>query len=104
MSPFLTILSMLGLLVGLAARGDISPQMAGAWLAVLVISMGIGRAMGDGLIGTFFRVGIPVLSIVVLVLRLTGTEAAAINLIAQLCSLAMMLFAIYLMTSRMFRW
>ncbi len=104
MSAFFIILSMVALLVGLAARGLMSPEMAAECLVGLVILLAIGRAMGTGLAGTTLRVGIPVLSILALALYYGGgSRQAAVNIVAQLCTIGLMLFGLYIMVSGPFR-
>mgnify|MGYP001610986890 CR=1 FL=1 len=104
MSSFFIILSLVALLVGLAAHGLISPEMAAVCLIGLVILLAIGRAMGTGLAGTVLRVGIPVLSILALALYYgDGSQQAAVNIVAQLCTLGLMLFGVYIMVTGPFR-
>ncbi len=104
MSNFFIILSLVALLVGLAAHGLMSPDQAAGALVVLAILLAIGRAMGTGLAGTVFRVGIPVLSIIALALYYGGGgREAAVNIVAQLCALGLVVFGIYLMVSGPFR-
>jgi hypothetical protein len=104
MSSFFIILSLVALLVGLAAHGLMSPEQAAGALVVLAILLAIGRAMGTGLAGTVLRVGIPILSIIALALYYGGgSQQAAVNIVAQLCTLGLVVFGIYLMVSGPFR-
>ena len=104
MSAFFVILSLVALLVGLAAHGLMSPEMAAECLIGLVILLAIGRGMGSGLAGTVLRVGIPVLSILALALYYGGgSKQGAVNIVAQLCTIGLVLFGIYLMVSGPFR-
>lgn len=104
MSNFFIILSLVALMVGLAARGLMSPEQAAEALFVLAILLAIGRAMGTGLAGTVLRAGIPVLSILGLALYYgAGSREAVVNILAQLCTLGVMVFGIYVMVSGPFR-
>jgi hypothetical protein len=104
MSNFFIILSLVALLVGLTAHGLMSPTQAAETLVVLAILLAIGRAMGTGLAGTLLRVGLPVLSIIALALYYGGgSQQAAISIVAQLCTLGLMVFGIYVMVSGPFR-
>lgn len=104
MTNFFIILSLVALLVGLAAHGLMSPDTTTGFLVALVILLAIGRAMGTGLAGTVFRVGIPVLSIIGLALRYgDGSRESVISIVAGLCTLGLMLFGIYIMISGPFR-
>jgi 4-amino-4-deoxy-L-arabinose transferase-like glycosyltransferase len=104
MSNFFIILSLVALLVGLAAHGLMSPDQAAGALVVLAILLAIGRAMGTGLAGTVLRVGIPILSIIALALYYGGgSREAAVNIVAQLCTLGLVVFGIYLMVFGPFR-
>ena len=104
MSAFFIILSLVALLVGLAAHGLISPEITVGCLVGLVILLALGRAMGTGLASTVLRVGIPVLSITALALYYGGgSREAAVNIVAQLCTLGIMLFGLYIMVSGPFR-
>jgi hypothetical protein len=104
MSTFFVILSLVALLVGLAAHGFMSPDMTAECLVGLVILLAIGRAMGTGLAGTVLRVGVPVVSIIVLALYYGGgSQQAAVNIVGQLCTLGLVLFGIFLMVSGPFR-
>ena len=104
MRAFFIILSLVPLLVGLAARGLMSPEMTVECLVGLVILLAIGRAMGTGLVGTVLRVGISVLSILAFASYYGGgSQQAVVNIIAQLCTIGLMLFGIYIMVSGPFR-
>lgn len=104
MSAFFVILSLVALLVGLAARGLMSPETTAEFLVGLVILLAIGRAMGTGLAGAVFRVGLPILSIIGLALYYGGgSRQAAVNNVATLCTLAITLYAIYIIVSGPFR-
>jgi len=104
MSTFFIILSLVALLVGLTAHGLMSTDQAAVALVVLAILLAIGRGMGTGLAGTVFRVGLPILSIIALGLYYGGgSGAGAVNIIAQLCTLGLVVFGIYLMVSGPFR-
>ena len=84
------------------AHGQMTPETAALCLLGLVIVMAVGRSMGSGLIGTTFRVGIPVLSIAALALRYADNEREAVDVVLQLCSLGLLVFGIYLMVSGLF--
>ncbi|MFO7906576.1 MAG: hypothetical protein R6U98_28225, partial [Pirellulaceae bacterium] len=95
MSAFFIILSLVALLVGLTAHGLISPEMTAGCLVGLVVLLALGRAMGTELAGTVLRVGIPVLSIIALALYYGGgSREDAVNIVAQLCVLGIVLFGL----------
>jgi len=104
MSNFFIILSLVACLVGLAAHGLMSPEMTSECLVGLVILLAIGQAMGTGLAGTVLRVGIPVVSVIALALYYGGgSKQAAVGIAGQLCTLALMVFGLYIMVSGPFR-
>jgi len=101
---FLTIVSILAWLVGLAAHGGMSPQATALCLVILVIFVAIGRAAHMGLVRTVFRIGLPVLSVLALATYYGGGDQRATTaIIAQLCTIGIMLFGLYIMVSAPFR-
>ena len=104
MTNFFLILSIVAVLVGLAAHGLMSPSLTVGCMVALVVLLALGKAMGTGLAGTVLRVGIPVVSIIALALYYGGgSKQAAVNIAAQLCTLGLVLFGMYLMVSGPFR-
>lgn len=104
MSEFFIMLSLVVLLVGLAAHGLMSPEMTASCLVGLVILLAIGRATHTGLAGMVLRVGTPVLSIMALALYYgDGSRETVVHVVAELGSLGLVLFGIYLIVSGPFR-
>lgn len=104
MNAFLTILSMVALLVSLAASGLITAEASAGMLIALVVLLALGRTMGTGLAAAVFRVGLPLLSAIALAVHYSGgNRDAAITIFAQLGLLGLTLFGLYLCVSAPFR-
>ncbi len=101
---FLTIVSILAWMLGLAAHGGISPQATALCLVVLVVLVAIGRAAHMGLVRTVFRIGLPILSVLALATYYGGgDQRATMGLIGSILVLGIMLFGLYVMVSGPFR-
>jgi hypothetical protein len=101
---FFTIVGILAWIIGLTARGFVSPEMAVWSLLGLVILLAIGRVTNRGLVSTAFRVGLPVLSVMALATYYgDGSSQSTIAIVSHLAVLAIILFALYLMVSAPFR-
>lgn len=101
---FLTIITILVWLIGLAAHGLISPETTALCLVVLVVLVAIGRAAHMGLVRTVFRIGLPVVSVLALAMYYGGGDRqSAIGIVASVCTIGLMLFGLYLMVSGPFR-
>jgi hypothetical protein len=101
---FLTIITILVWLVGLAAHGFISPETTALCLVVLVVLIAIGRAAHIGLVRTVFRIGLPVVSVVAFATYYGGgNRQTAVDIVAQLCMIGLILFGMYFIVSGPFR-
>ena len=104
MNAFLTILSLVALLVGLAAGGLMTAETTAGMLVALAVLLALGRTMGTGLGSTGFWVGLPLLSIMALAVHHSGgSRDAAVPIVAQLGVLGLTLFGLYLIVSAPFR-
>ncbi len=104
MNAFLTILSLVALLVGLAAGGLMTAETTAGMLVALVVLLALGRTMGTGLGAAVFWVGVPLLSIMALAVHHSGgSRDAAVAIVAQLGVLGLTLFGLYLIVSAPFR-
>ncbi len=104
MNAFLTILSLVALLIGLAASGLMTAETTAGMLVALVILLALGQAIGTGLAGAVFWVALPLLSVVTLAVHYSGGDRnAVIAIVAQLGVLGLTLFGIYLCVSVPFR-
>ncbi len=70
----LTMLSVLVLLLGLAARGLISPQVFVGLLVAATFLVVMARATNTGLIRLLFRLALPIVSLLVFVRTVSGGE------------------------------
>ena len=104
MNALLTILSLVALLIGLAATGLMTAEMTAGMLVALVILLALVRNIGSGLGAAVFWVGLPLLSIVALAVHHSGgSRDAAVAIVAQLGVLGLTLFGLYLIVSAPFR-
>ena len=81
MTAFLTILSLIAVLVGLAAGGLMTAETTAGLLVAVVILLALGRTIGTGLGAAVFWVGLPLLSIVALAVHHSGGSRDAERLV-----------------------
>ena len=104
MYQVLVIVSIAVWIFGAAGKGALSPTTAGLLLVALVALAAFGKAQGWGLIGTIFRVGMPIGSLLTFAIwQGQGNYQAIVEIVFGLLMLAIVLYGIYRIIGSVFR-
>ncbi len=104
MYQVLVIVSIAVWIFGAAGKGALSPMTGALLLIALVALAAFGKAQGWGLIGTIFRVGMPIGSLLTFAIwQGQGSYQAIGEIVFGLLMLALVLYGIYFMIRGAFR-
>ena len=104
MYQVLVIVAIAVWIFGAADKGALSTTTGGLLLIALVALAAFGKAQGWGLIGTVFRIGMPIASLLTFAIwKGQGNSQAIAEIVFGLLMLAVVLYGIYRIIGGVFR-
>jgi hypothetical protein len=100
----LTMVSLVALIIGLAAGGTMSADQAAGALVILAVLVAISRAARMSVPRLVFRIALPILAVWALLFKYGGLDPRAnAQILSSLGTIVVLLFAVYVMVYMPFR-